>query len=49
MTTTPRPESTGPLVRLVVQEDGEIVGGAIIAVPLPWVYRQPYLVPEDVD
>ncbi len=40
--------STGDVIRLVVQ-DGEVVGAVIIACANPWVYRVPYLVPEDVD
>jgi hypothetical protein len=40
--------NTGDLIRLVVA-DGEVVAGVVIRCPNPWVYRTPYLVPEDVD
>ena len=40
--------SSGGLVRLVVRE-GVVTGAVVVDVPNPWVLRQPWLVPEDVD
>lgn len=44
----PDTETLAGLVRLVV-EGREVVGAVVIRCPVPWVYRRPYLVPEDVD
>ena len=41
--------ATGGLVRLVVGHGGEVLGGVVVECPLPWVYRRPYLRPEDVE
>lgn len=40
--------STGGLIRLIAR-DGQFVGGTVVHVPWPWVWRRPYLCAEDVD
>jgi len=38
---------SGELVRLIV-DHGNVVGAVVIRAPSPWVYRRPYLAPDDV-